>query len=173
MEGESQMYTANINNADSDKRSEDDMKYGSVVEKRHEMVWKCTGLIGTCSCMYGLIGTCSCMYGLIGTCSGMYGLIGTCSCYIAQAVTILSNPAQFWQFNCVYQGISFVLIWIVSSSVLRARDFQDIGLVLLLLSRAGFVWNDLPPVAYHFRSHILQNIYLLPSVQPLSSTLPL
>ena len=32
------MYTANINNADSDKRSEDDMKYGSVVEKRHEMV---------------------------------------------------------------------------------------------------------------------------------------
>ena len=167
MEGESQMYTASINNADSDKRSEDDMKYGSVVEKRHEMVWKCTGLIGTSSCMYGLISTCSCMYGLIGTCS--------CSCmyYRAQAVTILSNPAQFWQFNCVYQGISFVLIWIVSSSVLRARDFQDIGFILLLLSRAGFVWNDLPPVAYHFRSHILQNIYLLPSVQPLSSTLPL
>ena len=65
MEEESEMYTANINNADSDKRSEDDMKYESIVEKRHEMVSKCSVLIGTCSC--------SCMY------------------YIAQAVTILSK----------------------------------------------------------------------------------
>ena len=32
------MYTASVNDADSDKRSEDNMKYESVVEKRHEMV---------------------------------------------------------------------------------------------------------------------------------------
>ena len=36
----SQMYTASVNDAESDKRSEDDM------------VWKCSGEIGTCSCMY-------------------------------------------------------------------------------------------------------------------------
>ena len=38
LEEESQMYTASVN-ADSDKRSEDDMKYESIVEKRHEIVW--------------------------------------------------------------------------------------------------------------------------------------
>ena len=32
------MYTASVNDADSGKRSEDDMKYESIVEKRHEMV---------------------------------------------------------------------------------------------------------------------------------------
>ena len=31
------MYTASVN-ADSDKMSEDDMKYESIVEKRHEIV---------------------------------------------------------------------------------------------------------------------------------------
>ena len=50
-----QMYTASVNDADSDKRSEDDMKYERTVEKRHEMAWKesrkCSGVIGTCSCM--------------------------------------------------------------------------------------------------------------------------
>ena len=39
-EEESQMYTASVNDADSDKRSEDDMKYESILEKRHEMAWK-------------------------------------------------------------------------------------------------------------------------------------
>ena len=52
MEEESQMYTSSVNDADFDKRSEDDMKYESIVEKRHEMVWKCSGKIDTCSCMY-------------------------------------------------------------------------------------------------------------------------
>ena len=33
----SQMYTASVNDADSDKRSEGDMKYERTVEKRHEM----------------------------------------------------------------------------------------------------------------------------------------
>ena len=33
----SQMYTASVNDADSDKRSENDMKYERTVEKRHEM----------------------------------------------------------------------------------------------------------------------------------------
>ena len=32
-EEESQMYTASVNDADSDKRSEDDMKYEIVAEK--------------------------------------------------------------------------------------------------------------------------------------------
>ena len=32
------MYTSSVNDADFDKRSEDDMKYESIVEKRHEMV---------------------------------------------------------------------------------------------------------------------------------------
>ena len=32
------MYTASVNDADSDKRSEDDMKYENIVEKRHELV---------------------------------------------------------------------------------------------------------------------------------------
>ena len=31
------MYTASVNDADSDKRSEDVIKYESIVEKRHEM----------------------------------------------------------------------------------------------------------------------------------------
>ena len=34
------MYTASVNDADSDKRSEYDMKNESVVEKRHDMAWK-------------------------------------------------------------------------------------------------------------------------------------
>ena len=40
MEKGSQIYTASVNDADSDKRSEDDMKYESIVEKRYEMAWK-------------------------------------------------------------------------------------------------------------------------------------
>ena len=31
------MYTASVNDADSDKRSDDDRKYESIVQKRHEM----------------------------------------------------------------------------------------------------------------------------------------
>ena len=34
----SQMYTASVNDADSDQRSEDDMKYESTLKKRHEML---------------------------------------------------------------------------------------------------------------------------------------
>ena len=49
MEEECQMYTASANDADSDKRSENDMIYESIVEKgnekNHDMVWKCSGEI--------------------------------------------------------------------------------------------------------------------------------
>ena len=36
----SQMYTASVKDADSDKRSENDMIYESIVENRNEMVCK-------------------------------------------------------------------------------------------------------------------------------------
>ena len=45
------MYEAGVNDADSETGSEDDMKYESIVENRHEMASKCSGEIGTCSCV--------------------------------------------------------------------------------------------------------------------------
>ena len=53
------MYTASVDDADSDKRSKYDMKYKSVVEIWHGISWK-ELWHGMCQCNISLPGTGSC-----------------------------------------------------------------------------------------------------------------